>query len=371
MAERKRALLLAGFAAALCAFAVTVPGGAVLTTRPVIAVPRPYALTAWRPETDNLVTAQGTITIDGSPVTGARVQVDDYVLPAPTDARGRFAYLLDGTRLARHVVSVTDTSKARAGATPLTQDQAAALAAQRAAITVAYPLRDLRVSRDPAGRPVVTGRMLHLPGAAPAPVSLYSYALTGTVTDAAGKPVAGARVSTRTLGRDYWTLSTPTDANGRYSSLFTASDAAGDNPVPFTVRIAKRNLVYQFLPQEVIQFERLRSARLDLRLPPRGYPMLLPLPRAVPGAIYEGTVVGVAQGGVPVRPVRVTWPDENGRFRIVLPRSVAGRTLSLWEAKLDLFSRLAARPGGAIDLRDWPTALSPEIPRDLARVSLR
>jgi hypothetical protein len=109
---------------------------------------------------------------------------------------------------------------------------------------------------------------------------------------------------------------------------------------------------------------------MDLRLPPRGYAMVLPLPRSYPGAIYEGIVVGVAQGDVPVRAVSVTWPDAVGRFRLVLPRSLAGRKVSLWEAKLDLFSRAAAKPGGAIDLRDWPRALAPDAPRDLARVTL-
>jgi hypothetical protein len=349
--RRTQAALFVGLAL-VGAFAVTGSGGAAQNTKPVIAVPRPYTVAAWRPETDNLVAAQGTVTTGGTPVPGARVNVDGYVLPRPTDAQGRFTYLVDATRMARHVVSIPS------------------LPAARASITVAYPLRDLRVSRDSAGRPVVTGRIAHGPGAAPAATSLYSYELTGTVTDASGKPVAAARVSTRTLGRDYWTVSSPTDAQGRYESLFTASDAAGNDPVPFTVRVSKGDLVYQFLPQEVVQFQRLRSARMDLRLPPRGYAMVLPLPRSYPGAIYEGIVVGVAQGDVPVRAVSVTWPDAVGRFRLVLPRSLAGRKVSLWEAKLDLFSRAAAKPGGAIDLRDWPRALPADAPRDLARVTL-
>jgi hypothetical protein len=353
VARRRRARLFAAFAL-VGAFALTGSGGAARNTAAVIAVPRPYTVAAWRAAGDNLVAAQGTITIGGSPMRGARVKVDGYVLPAPTDAQGRFTYLVDGTRMARHVVSIVSS-----------------VPTSGAAITVAYPLVDLRVSRDSSGRPVVIGRIAHAPGAAPAATSLYSYELTGTVTDADGKPVVGARVSTRTLGRDYWTLSSPTDAQGRYDSLFTASDASGNNPVPFTVRIARGDLVYQFLPQEVVQFQRLRSARLDLRLPPRGYAMLLPLPRSYRGAIYEGIVVGAAQGGVPVRPVSVTWPDADGRFRMVLPRSLAGRTVSLWEAKLDLFSRAQAKPGGTIDLRDWPRVLAHDAPRDLARVTLR
>jgi len=336
-----------------------------------ISTPPSFALTTWKAAGDNVAAARGTIMLNGAPVSGARVRVDAFDLRAPTDAGGHFVYLVDDTRLARHVVSVVDTSAAHVGSRPLTKDERSALAAERSAITVAYPVHDLHVSRDRNGRPVVSGRISYADGAAPPAVSLYSYELTGTVTDANGKPVVGARVSTRTLDRDYWTVSSPTDAHGRYSSLFTASDEAGRNPVPFTVRIAKGDLVYQFLSLEFVEFQRLRSARMDLRLPPHGYPMVLPLPRAYPGAIYEGIVVGVAQGDTALRPVNAMWPDARGRFRITLPSSVAGRTVSLWEGKLDLFSRAAGSPGGSIDLRDWPGVLPPDAPRGLARVTLR
>ena len=72
-----------------------------------------------------------------------------------------------------------------------------------------------------------------------------------------------------------------------------------------------------------------------------------------------------------MHPTRVTWPDAHGRFTIVFPRSLAGKTLELWEGKLDLFSTAAATPGGTIDLRDWPRTLAPNVPRDLNKVKLR
>jgi hypothetical protein len=251
----------------------------------------------------------------------------------------------------------------------LPQGKRAVLGAITSAITVAYPIRGLTVSRIGGGRTMVTGRVGYSDGSAPPTVSLYSYELTGTVTGSGGKPVVDARVSTRTIDRDYWTVSTPTDSRGRFSSLFTASDESGHNPVPITVRVALGDLVFQFLPQEYVRFTALRSARLDIHLPPRGYPMALPRPTSYGGAIYQGLVVGVSRGANVVRPLRVTWPDARGRFTIVLPRAANGPGLSLWEGSLTLFSRQPAKPGGPVDRQDWPRALAPDLPRDLARIS--
>jgi hypothetical protein len=202
-------------------------------------------------------------------------------------------------------------------------------------------------------------------------VVLYSYELAGRVTDARGRPVVGARVSTRTVDRDYWTVSSPTNADGSFESLFTASSEQGGDPVPMTLRVSLGDLVYEYLPGEYVLFRRLRSARLDIRLPPRGYAIALPVPRAFRGASYEGVVLGAVVGGKVVRPLSVTWPDRTGRFKLVLPRSLAGQTASLWEANVRLFSGDVPHSGGPIALGGWPSALPADAPRDLVRVRLR
>ena len=314
---------------------------------------------------DNVIRVEARVTAAGAPVVGARLQVDGYELP-PTDARGVAVYVADATRLARHVVSVADLSSARVGGSPL-----AARSTRSAAISVAYPIRDLRAGRDARGNPTVSGRISYADGTAPTVLSQYSYELTGTVTDANGRPVVGARVSTRTADRDYWTVSTPTDELGRYSSLFAASSERAGNPVPLNVNVSRDDLVNQFLPEEFVAFQRLKSARMDIQLPPHGYALALPLPRSYPGAIYEGIVVGVAVGGRSARPLSGTWPDAKGRFRLTLPRTLAGDRVSLWEAKVQLFSKTRATPGGPIDLRDWPAAFRADTPRDLARIELK
>jgi hypothetical protein len=328
-------------------------------------------LAPWQSDTDNLRPLQGVVLYGGSPVSGVVVRVDAYVLPVRTDTHGQFTYLTDATLVARHVVTVADVTNARVRGTLLTPTARAALLAARGAIDVAYPITQVRVTRDASGRPVIEGRVGDTGGHAPPPVALYSYELAGRVTDSDGKPVVGARVSTRTVDRDYWTVSSPTDAQGRYRSLFTASSEQGGNPVPMTVRVSVGDLVYEYLPAEYVKFQRLESAQLDIRLPPRGYPVALPVPRTFPGALYDGFVIGVAVGDSVVRPAEVTWPDSAGRFKIVLPRTLAGRKVSLWEAKLQLFAQNPAAAGRPIDLRDWPAQVPAGAPRDLVSALLR
>jgi hypothetical protein len=339
--------------------------------RAAIVTPPTYTVGKWNADTDNLIEATGTIELGGSPVSGVRVRVDTYEVPAPTNARGQFVYLVDHTLLGRHVVAVTDASGGRLAGKPLTSSQQAALTGASGSIDVAYAMRGLEVSRNSRGEPVISGRLVDQNGD-PAPVvGLLTYQLTGRVVDSKGNPVSGAQVSTRTLDRDYWTVSTPTDSEGRYSSLFTASSEASANPVPFTVRVSIGDVVYQFLPEEFVYFTRLQSATLDVRLPPAGYAMAIPRPQSYPGAVYTGIVVGAAgRDGTPIRPVSEQWPDRTGRFTVTLPKRYAGQRVSLWQASLNLFSHATATPGQAIDLVQWPGMLPGDAPRDLVTVRL-
>jgi hypothetical protein len=342
----------------------------VAQARVSIVVPSAYPVAPWSADTDNLIAVKGTIKLGGAPVSGLRMRVGTYEISTPTDGRGQFLYLVDHTLLGRHEVTVADATDGKVGGKPLTNAQQSELLAAQASIDIAYELSGLAVSHNAAGEPVITGRLVDSAHAPPPPVGLFTYQLTGTVTDSNGKPVSGAQVSTRTLDRDYWTVSTPTDAHGYYSSLFTASSEASQNPVPFTVRVSIGDVVYQFLSQEFVYFERLQSAKLDIQLPPAGYAMALPRPRSYPGAVYIGTLAGAAVGNTPIRPVAITWPDRSGRFQITLPKRFAGKKVSLFEAKLTLFSPFEAKAGGRVALGDWPTSLPTDSPRDLVSVQL-
>jgi PQQ-dependent dehydrogenase (methanol/ethanol family) len=333
-----------------------------------ISTAAPLAVRLWAANDPNTQRVGGTLLLGGRPVRGAAMQVDDYTLQERTNAQGRFFYRVDTTIPRRHIVRVVRLSKATVAGRPLTAVQRRALIGASGAFNVGYKISGVHVSTS-GGHVVLTGRLSYANGQAPPPVVLYTYRLSGTITDAAGKPVAGATVVTRTQDRDFWTFSTPSDASGHYVSFFTASDEAGDNPVPLTVQVASGAVSYASPTGKNVDFTQLHSATMDVRLPSSpSAPLALPTSTSYPGAVYEGTIVGVSGPDGVVKPLSATWPSANGSFRLVLPGSVAGKPLRVWEDYSTFFQPAAARPGGPIAVDVWPHIPPGGAPQGLAVV---
>ena len=335
-----------------------------------IATVGPIRVRAWLPSGDNTETARGRLLVGGKPVAGARISVDRYVLPRPTGPDGRFTAAVDVTVVRRHLVKVADLSRARVAGRPLTAAERASARAASGGISVAYRIDDLKASAG-QGNVVVTGRIATRGGFAPAGVSLFTYRLSGRITGADGRPVAGATVVTRTVDRDFWTFSEPSDADGNYTSFFAASDKSQDDPVPLSVQVALGPVSYSSGLIPTVKFKRLRSARMDVQLPARvGGVLPLPTSSSYEGAVYQGLLVGASVGGRVVKPLAAQWPDAKGRFRLVLPASARGKTVSLWQSSFQAFATFPAKPGGAVDLRTWPAGLSPRVSTGTASVRL-
>jgi hypothetical protein len=219
---------------------------------------------------------------------------------------------------------------------------------------------------------VITGRLADTGGNAPPPVLLYSYELKGTITDASGKPVRGAVVTTRTNDRQYWTQSRPSGSNGSYASFLVAADQEGDIPVPMTIGVAVGNSAYAEPLADSISFAHLSSATLNIQLPAGAVlPKSALSPTAMAGAIYQGLLVGVVggRGGI-IKPVSATWPDASGRFRLVLPGTAKGQKVTFWESQSQFFSSSHAAAGASVDLSVYPRSLSTNAPQGIATVKL-
>jgi alcohol dehydrogenase (cytochrome c) len=319
----------------------------------------------WDANSSNVRSVTGRVVLGGAPVVGARVSVDSFEVPRATGADGGFRYDVDVTLARRHPARVTGLAQARVRGKLLTDAQRSALLSAAGGFSVGYRIDELRARTQANGNVLVTGRVRDSRGNAPPTVVLYTYQLKGTITDAAGKPVQDAVVITRTQDRDFWTFSSPTDSNGHYTSFFAASDETAADPVSLSVGVASGGTSYGGVTGTNAPFDRLHSATMDISLAAGGR-YTIQKPVSYGGAVYEGLVVGASGPGGVIKPLAEHWPDGAGRFSILLPASVRGKSLNFWENQRQFFSRFEAKPGGLVDLSAWPERLGSAAPRGLA-----
>jgi hypothetical protein len=331
---------------------------------PTLVVVREWKLDA----AANLFPALGCLVADGEPVEGARVKVNNYLVPDATDSNGGFYFPMDVTRPQRADVTVADAAEARIGGEDASESQRRATEAATGSLVVRFKLTELEAERTSEGIRV-TGRASYDDGSPPPAVVLYAYELGGKVVDKDGNPLGGAIVATRSLDLELWSFSSPSAPDGSYRSFFLPSGDEVDK-VGFTMRVAVGDETYEVPNDAVIFFDKLKSAELDLQVPPVGFPLIPGTPRAIPGAVFEGLLVGVTADGESVTPVAARWPDDAGRFELVLPASAAGKTVRFWQSRLRAFSRTEARPGGPVDVDYWPREVPDDAPFDLEALEL-
>lgn len=334
-----------------------------------IVAPTVVVVREWRLDDENLASTLGCVVSDGEAVEGARVRVNNYLVPEPTDGNGGFYFPIDVTIPQRAVARVDDLSTARVDGESLSEDRQQELLRARGSLVVRFQLSELAAEPNGDGTIRVRGRASYDDGSPPPSVVLFAYELSGRVTGPEGEPLEGAIVATRSLDLEIWSFSPPSAANGEYRSFFLPS---GDDPdkVGMTLRVAVGDDLWELPPTQVVFFDKLKSAILDVQIPPPGFALALDRPRPVEGAVYEGLLVGVTADGEPVVPVSARWMDEDGRFEFVLPASVSGETVRFWQSRLYAFSRVDASPGAEVDLAYWPRTLPRTAPRDLESLEL-
>lgn len=334
-----------------------------------VSTPGAIVLRPWSANTSNVEAVPGRVTLNGSPVAGARVTVDGFTIPKPTAKDGSFSYDIDNTSPGRHTVHVTGANSASVNGQLLSAGQQSAVLKATAGFNVGFAVHGLSAHAGQNGTVVVTGKITDAQGHGPPPVRLLTYQLSGTITDAGGNPVQGAVVITRTQDRDFWTHSSASDANGHYTSFYSAADETSADPVPLSIGVASGGVSYGGTLGVIAPFKRLASAVLNIKLGP-GTSYTLTPPSAYTGAVYSGLVVGVTAGGHVVKPLAERWPTKNGSFSMTLPASARGKTVGFWENQRQFFSRFPATAGGAVDVAAWPTALGEAAPRGLGSIRL-
>lgn len=305
----------------------------------------------WKSGTNNSTTISGMAMAGSAGVSGAHVLLDRWQSPDTTGDDGSFTLPIDYTLPDRRLVRLADTKGGdHDGATTY--------------LNIAFPMQLQRGTQEGASGTTITGsaRFAGAGGRPVPPVVLFAYQLDGTVTDADGEPVEGAVVSAKDPNEGVWNLSPPTDSKGRYRLDFLP----GTTSEGLSIRVAIDDDTFETGEKGLTKFAALKSSTLDLRINRDTDGLELGTPKAEPGAVYEGLLVGAINGdGEVVQPTAATWPDAQGHFTVTYADGAVDDDATYFQRFGYVFQRSAATPGGAVDLAGWPTKLEDDVPRDL------
>jgi hypothetical protein len=323
-------------------------------------------ITLWEGAGRNLVLTDGKLTLEGRPVAGATIRVDQYTLPQPTAADGGFKFLRDQTLLDRRRVTVVDATKARIDSKPISNDQQTQLTHAGAAVSTVYLLTlaqqpDLHHGDQDVK---ITGRLTFADKKTPVPpVVLWDYIIRGVIRDPRGNPVKNAIVSISGEGGESSALSNPTGASGEYTLRFFPEQ---DNQ--YDIRAGYGETLYTSM--QPVHFSPGESAEMDLVIPDTGDDLLgtgpngTIRPKELDGAEYIGTLTGLAINQRPID-AALTWPDEQGAFTISIPSVGFTDTVSFFQAQLRFFTPTKQAPGGPVSKGIVPAELASNMPRGL------
>ena len=330
----------------------------------------PLELQGWRANSSNTPAATGRLLLRGRAVAGARIKVDAYVVRQPTGDDGRFRYPIDITIARRHIISVVGAARATVGRPPPERRRAA-----RAARCEGRVHRRIPGSGPPRPRPAERDRPRHRTrnlrrrraGSSRRPLHVsaprHRHQRAGPPGCRRGRYHAHARPR----------LLDDVDAHGRTGTLCLVLHGCRQNPRRPCSDELPAGRRRHFLrdgggPQPAVRTTPQRghgrpACRQAAPRSPSG-------DTVVRGSDLPGLLVGASAGGRVIRPLSARWPDQRGRFALVLPRSVRGRTIRLWQNQRTFFSRFPAQPGGPVDLRAWPRGLTQRVPQDLDAVQV-
>jgi hypothetical protein len=285
---------------------------------------------AWFANSSNVKTVTARVFWNNEPVVGAHVAVGPYPVPQATDKTGSFSYDLDDTVAARAVIRVSSLAGATINGKHVTPGQKRSILKATGGFTSAFAVSDLHATVQRNGSVLVTGKATDAAHNGPPTVHLLTYELSGRITNAQGDPVKGAFVVTRTLDRNYWTRSNPSNASGYYTSYFPASDQTDANPVPISVGVAYGSVSYGGVLGTNVNFARLHSSVMNVQLG-NGTSYTIGQPAAYTSSIQAGLTIGVTVGDKVVKPISARWPKAEGERRL-----------------LDRAPRVRARPHGQL-----------------------
>jgi hypothetical protein len=299
----------------------------------------------WKQDGSQTRTVQGTVLLNGSPVSDVELQIGDNRI-AKTDDHGAFSLLIDQSNLSRTAIKIKSAGAAKVKGRVISTSEKNALLNQQTYINAAFPIKLTSPPKaSPDGKSVELQAKL-ITDIHPFPtIRLDQYRITGIVLNAAGSPVQGAVVSIARDGGEGFAQSPPSDAKGYYAMPYLS-----DEDEDTDLRVSVGDKQYNLPPGRTYHFPGNTSVEVDITLPVQGTYLIDKEPyldsKTTQGAQYQGIYAGlqVPDG----TPYKLTVPLEDGSFTATLPKDVWDKHPAFYESKITAVSQDRINPGDPI-----------------------
>ncbi|NMD71767.1 carboxypeptidase regulatory-like domain-containing protein [Bacillus sp. DNRA2] len=278
------------------------------------------AVSEWKSDGSHHVEIKGTLTVEGEPVVGAKIQNSERRI-MKTNENGEFSLTVDSNIVEKNVIKVIDVRDATVEAKKLNKQTKKSLLALEDEIVIHYPIEVDKVEANQENSELVDvyGKAQLHKGEKFPKFGTYKYRVTGTIKDHSGHPVEGATVNLRRDGVEGFSMSDPSDANGVFAMYYIPED---DENHYFSVYVPSKNKTYTLPENRAFLFPDDVGVNIKITLPETGNVIDDTLENLIattePGSLHRGVLIGVQTD----EDYSITVPKRDGSFTLTISKAV-------------------------------------------------
>jgi len=317
-------------------------------------------MSTWMIDGNHMADVKGTLLSGDKPVEGAVVQLANF-REITTDKNGNFDFSIDRSKLDIKEVKVVSAENAKIDGKKVSKDDHNKLVGVSNNVAIRYPVIIDSVSTNANDASLVDVEAhAKMPEGQEFPgFGIDRYEITGTVKDADGNPVEGAVINIRRDGVEGFSISPPTDKDGKYQFFYLPDDEEAHY-----FYVVYNGTRYSLPENRIYMFPEDTSVNIDVMLPKTGTVIDDKPPTLVThtllGAHYTGLLFGLE---VPDNVnYTVTIPmEEDGSFTVTLPKTEWEKKPTFYETIFNMYMEEGKDSGDTISSSDLakPTAKDP------------
>jgi hypothetical protein len=307
-----------------------------------------FAASGWKADNSHHKTVIGTLTVNGKAVVKAMLQISDK-RKMETNEKGEFTLMVDTNMIEKAIIRVISLDEATIDGEKVDGKTKEELLTQKETLTVYHPISVDKVETNIENSSLVnvyvkaeTGKDDQFPK-----FGVEKFSIAGSIKDSSGNAVEGATVNIRRDGVEGFSMSNPSDKEGKFALYYIPED---DENHIFYVHLPSKDVTYTLPQGKTFLFPGDHGVNIDITLPKEGTIIDDKPPTLVtttaPGALFKGILIGVNVDENVAYSVSV--PKRDGTFMVTLPKTEWEKSPTFFETLYRGFHLEEIKPGDVL-----------------------